>query len=109
MFGMIQELQHHVHTAFGDLKTFFAANTGQVPIQGVGQGNGAGPQIWALVSTPIFNMLREMRYGIKLQSSISNQEMFFVGFGFVHDTDLAISNDDHKSAREVAHALQEAV
>jgi hypothetical protein len=64
MFGTIQGLQHHVRTAFGDSKEFFAANTGNVPIQGVGQGNGAGPQIWALVSTPIFNMLREMRYGI---------------------------------------------
>jgi hypothetical protein len=57
MFGTIQKLQHHVQTAFGDSKKFFAANTGKVPIQGVGQGNGVGPQIWALVSTPIFNML----------------------------------------------------
>jgi hypothetical protein len=35
MFGTIQELQHHVRTAFGDSKKFFAANTGKVPIQGV--------------------------------------------------------------------------
>jgi hypothetical protein len=109
MFGTIQKLQHHVRTAFGDSKKFFAANTGKVPIQGVGQGNGAGPQIWALVSTPIFNMLRQMRYGIKLRSSISNQDLFFVGFGFVDDTDLAISNEDYKSAREAAFALQESV
>jgi hypothetical protein len=100
---------HHIHTAFGDSKTSFAANTGTVPIQGIGQGNGAGPQIWALISTPIFNMLRDMHYGIKLQSSISNQDLFFVGFGFVDDTDLAILNDEHKSAREAARVLQKAV
>jgi len=27
------------------------------PIQGVGQGNGAGPQIWAVVSSPLFDVI----------------------------------------------------
>jgi hypothetical protein len=66
MFGTIQELHHHVRTAFGDSKKFFSANSGSIPIQGVGQGNGAGPQIWALVSTPIFNMLCSMGFGLKI-------------------------------------------
>jgi hypothetical protein len=90
MFGTIQELRHHIRTAFGDSEKFFSANSGSIPIQGVGQGNGAGPQIWALVSTPIFNMLRSMGLGLKMCSSLSRNELLLVRFGFVDDTDLAI-------------------
>jgi hypothetical protein len=109
MFSTIQNLQHHVRTAFGDSEGFFQANTGHISIQGVGQGNGAGPQICALVSTPIFNMLRSMGLGMKLLSPISRMNLFLVGFGFVDDTDLAISSDDYSSARDAASALQQAV
>jgi hypothetical protein len=109
MFGTIQELQHHVCTAFGDLEKFFKANTGRIPIQGVGQGNGAGPQIWALVSTPIFNMLCLMGFGINLILPITQQDVLLVGFGFVDDTDLAISNDKYHSARNAASVLHMAV
>jgi hypothetical protein len=56
MFDTIQKLEHHVRTVFGESKLSFVQQ-GEVPIQGVGQGNGAGPQIWALVSTPVLNML----------------------------------------------------
>jgi hypothetical protein len=106
MFSTIQQLQHHVRTAFGDSEVFLKANSGHIPIQGVGQGNGAGPQIWALVSTPIFNMLRSMGFGMKLLSPISRMHLFLVGFGFVDDTDLAISSDDYSSARDAASVLQ---
>jgi hypothetical protein len=109
MFGTIQELQHYFRTAFGDSKNFFSANNGDIPIQGVGQGNGAGPQIWALVSTPIFNMLCSMGLGIKLCSAISKQELLYVGLGFVDDADLAISDDDCTLARDAARKLQAAV
>jgi hypothetical protein len=109
MFGTIQELRHHVRTAFGDSEKSFSANSGSIPIQGVGQGNGAGPQIWALVSTPIFNMLRSMGLGLKMCSSLSRNELLLVGFGFVDDTDLAISNDECTSARDAARQLQAAV
>jgi hypothetical protein len=109
MFGTIQRLQHHVRTAYGDSKRFFSADDGKVPIQGVGQGNGAGPQIWALVSTPIFNMLRSMELGARFCSPISKKEMLLVGFGFVDDTDLAVSHEKCRTAQEAAHKLQEAV
>jgi hypothetical protein len=109
MFGTIQSLQHYVRAAFGDSKRYFSAYNDTTPIQGVGQGNGAGPQIWALISTPIFNMLRSMGFGMKMRSPISDQELSFVGFGFVDDTDLAISNEKFNSAKEATRELQKAV
>jgi hypothetical protein len=56
MFSTIQELSHHVRTIYGDSTSSYRHSTSP-PIQGVGQGNGAGPQIWALVSTTVLNML----------------------------------------------------
>jgi hypothetical protein len=62
MFQSIQSLEHHVRTVFGESKASFK-QSGPIPLQGVGQGNGAGPQIWALVSTPVLNMLRSQGLG----------------------------------------------
>ena len=58
MFTTIQRLDHYIRTVYGDSKLSFSGKLWTVPIQGVGQGNGAGPQIWAVVSTPVLNMLR---------------------------------------------------
>lgn len=57
MFDTIQRLRHYIRTTYGDSDMFFSGREWDTPIQGVGQGNGAGPQIWALISTPIFNFL----------------------------------------------------
>ena len=54
----------------------------------MGQGNGAGPQIWAVVSTPVLNMLRKEGYGAFFEASISGEKLTFVGYAFVDDTDL---------------------
>jgi hypothetical protein len=87
MFETIQKLRHHVSTIFGESKISFVQQ-GDVPIQGVGQWNGAGPQIWALVSTPVLNMLRESGLGATFLSALSKISTTLVGFAFVDDTDL---------------------
>jgi hypothetical protein len=90
MFQTIQQLSHHVRTVFGESLQGYT-HTGDIPIQGVGQGNGAGPQIWALVSTPVLNMLRSKGLGAKFTSSISHHTTDLVGYAFVDDTDLVAS------------------
>lgn len=55
MFQTIQLLEHHVRTVFGESTAYFKQES-DTPLQGVGQGNGAGPQVWALVSTPVVVM-----------------------------------------------------
>lgn len=57
-------------------------------MHGVGQGNGAGPAIWAVVSTPLLNMLRNSGVGSFFKSPISGKDIRFVGYAFVDDTDL---------------------
>jgi hypothetical protein len=107
MFHSIQCLEHHVRTVFGESKTFFK-QSGQIPLQGVGQGNGAGPQIWALVSTPVLNMLRSQGLGATFVSALSRISTTLVGFAFVDDTDL-VTSGPRISLEDVQRRIQESL
>jgi hypothetical protein len=107
MFQTIQSLEHHVRTSFGQSKSFFK-QTSAIPLQGVGQGNGAGPQIWALVSTPVLNMLRSQGLGASFVSALSKLQTTLVGFAFVDDTDLVTSGPD-MSIEDVKSRIQESL
>ena len=91
MFTTIQNLQHRIRTVYGDSEIGFSGELYAVLFQGVGQGNGAGPQIWAVVSTPIFNMLQSMGFGAFFKATISGEELQFGGFAIVDDADLVES------------------
>eukprot|EP00978_Attheya_sp_CCMP212_P045987 scaffold368430_cov59-Attheya_sp.AAC.6 len=58
------------------------------PPQGLGQGNGAAPAIWALVSTPVLHMLRKQGFGAEFKLAISGEEIHLVGYEFVDDSDI---------------------
>jgi hypothetical protein len=103
MFSTIQCLNHYIRTIYGDSELSFTGELWTVPIQGVGQGNGAGPQIWALVSTPVLD-LRAEGYGAFFKAVISGQEIHFVGYGFVDDVDLIVTA---KSSTESFHSVIE--
>jgi hypothetical protein len=55
MLKMIQEMIFFVRTAFGDSKDF-AGLTIKVKTQGLGQGNGASPAGWCVISIMILWM-----------------------------------------------------
>jgi hypothetical protein len=107
MFQTIQSLEHHVRTVFGESKKFFK-QAGTTPLQGVGQGNGAGPQIWALVSTPVLNMLRSQGLGATFVSALSRKSTTLVGFAFVDDTDLVTSGPG-MTLEDVKSRIQESL
>jgi hypothetical protein len=107
LFETIQKLEHHVRTVFGESKIGFVQQ-GPKPLQGVGQGNGAGPQIWALVSTPVLNMLRAEGLGAKFQSTLSKISTTLVGFAFVDDTDL-VTSGSRMELNEVISRIQHAL
>ena len=111
MFKTIQRLQHRVRTAFGDSAATFGGDewSDLEALMGVGQGNGAGPAIWAVISTVFFDVLRKHGYGALLQAPFSRRKLDIAGFGFVDDTDLVqtgLSTDDYW---DIATKLQSAV
>ena len=61
------------------LKLSTVVPTGLPQMHGIGQGNGAGPAIWAVLSTPILNMLRKQGFGCEFVAPISNMMYIIVG------------------------------
>jgi hypothetical protein len=110
IFSTIQNLHHSIRTVYGDSELTFSGQLWTVPIQGVGQGNGAGPQIWAVVSTPVLNMLRHEGYVAYFRTAITGTMISFVGYAFVDDTDLCITGQNPSDTEaDVALRMQQAL
>jgi len=82
MFTTLQNLQHHVWMLYRDSTLWAGTEIWVVPVAGIGQGNGAGLQKWAVVSTPILNLLWQEGYGATFQASVSSNHIQFVGYSF---------------------------
>jgi exonuclease III len=93
MFGTLQHIQHHVATAFGMSSTHYGGL--EIPLQGIGQGNGAGPAIWLIMTIPLINLLRSKGFGFKSTTVLTGETYRFVCYTFVDDTDTIHSAKDH--------------
>jgi hypothetical protein len=73
-----------------------------------GQGNGAGPIPWAVVSTPVLKVMRAEGFGTFFKACISGESIRFVGYSFVDDTDLTIqtAKTPQDTKQEVADEMQ---
>ena len=62
MFQTIQLAQHSTRTAYGDSSmTYGGQEDFNAPVMGVGQGNGCGPQVWAAVSSAMFEVMKPLQ------------------------------------------------
>jgi len=59
LLTMLQEAKHFVRTGFWDSIQSYGSTAWVISIHGIYQGNGAGPAIRAVVSTPLLNILRK--------------------------------------------------
>ena len=110
MLGTIADMEHHIKTAYGISERTFKSEIWAVPLQGVYQGNGAGPIIWAVVSTPLLSTLREAGYGTFFKCALDGESIRLVGYAYVDDTDLvetAKNNDD--TAEDIVLRMQRCV
>eukprot|EP00957_Ditylum_brightwellii_P074218 5639395-Ditylum_brightwellii.AAC.1 len=80
---MIRDMVHNCRTTFGDLIDSYGGDIWAIPcrppLQGLGQGNGAALCIWALVSSPILNALREQGFGAAFKCCTSGNSFKLVG------------------------------
>jgi hypothetical protein len=106
MFTTLQNLEHTVRTIYGNSDTGYGGTLWAVPSHGLGQGNGAGPTLWAVVSTPLLNQMRQMGFGFFYQTCILNEELHFVGYSFIDDTDTIQSEQYTQDPTTVAHNMQ---
>jgi len=83
MVTTIHGMNHHIRMAYGDSTQSASRETWKSPIAGIGQGNGAGPSIWAVVSSPMFDIMRQDGFYTLLIGAISLQQHQVAGFAFM--------------------------
>ena len=103
MFETVQRLVHNVRTAYGRSSGSYGGELSTTPPQGTGQGNGAAPSIWSILSSTIFQILHNEGYGTTLQSAITRNSLKTCGFSYVDDCDLICTGSN---PRRVAVRLQ---
>jgi len=108
LFTTLQEAVHQVRTGYGDSVSTYGGELWLVPIHGIGQGNGAAPAIWAVVSSPLLNALRAKGFGCEIVCPLSKSFIRFVGYAFVDDTDI-IHSALLNSPQDAAALLQQAL
>ncbi|CAJ1956165.1 unnamed protein product [Cylindrotheca closterium] len=105
---MLSSATHRVCTGFGDSKRSFRPPSA-VPFQGCGQGNGAGPPIWILVSSVLITMMEAMGYGFECLLALESQLVTAQCFCFVDDTDVIEAGDTvHHSGEDICASVQAA-
>jgi len=105
MIKTLAQLQHHVHLAFGNSNS--QADWSE-PVAGIGQGNGAGLQIWVAVSTPLFKILMQDGFVAMVTCGISLLQQQLCGITFIDNTDLIVT-DQSNQAQQVTHKMQQAL
>jgi hypothetical protein len=88
VFTTLQNLYHTVRTIYWDSKSGYGGTSWAVPYSGFGKGNGAGPAIWAVVSTPLLKMMKDEGFGFMYKTIIEGKQLHFIGYRFVDDTDI---------------------
>jgi hypothetical protein len=109
MLGTIQEMKFFLRTAYGDSKTF-AGSSIKIKTQGLGQGNGASPAGWCVISIVILRAHGAKGHGAHFMARLSLVRRSLSAILSVDDTDLLhINMDADESIVEVHAAIQRAI
>jgi hypothetical protein len=91
MLFPIQTMKFFQRTARGDSTTFMGGRGKDNPLQGLCQGNGAGPACWLMLSSVLMHCYEQQGFGLQIISPISGTIIDFLGERYVDDTDLIIT------------------
>ena len=109
MLKTLQTASHKICTAYGDSTISYEADR-NIPLQGVGQGNGVGPAIWVAISSVLLTIMRSKGFGFSILPALSWQALAIAAFAFVDDTDIIHSaNDPYVEPNQVLSEAQRAV
>jgi hypothetical protein len=109
MLEMIQEMKFFLRTAYGDLKDFARLSV-EIKMQGLGQGNGASPAGWCVISIMILRAHGAKGHGAQFIAAMSQVRWSLLAILYTDDTDLLHLNmEGDKSVQEVSLALQQSI
>ncbi len=101
-----QETKFFLKTVYGDSKTF-ARSSIKIKTQGLGQGNGASPVGWCVISITILQAHGAKGHGAHFLVPMSQVQRSLSAILYVDYTDLLHLNmDTNESVQEVYIALQ---
>jgi hypothetical protein len=109
MLETIQEMKFFLQTAYMDSKTF-AGSSIKIKMQGLGQGNGASPAGWCVISIVILRAHGAKGHGAQFTAPMSLVQCNLSAILYVNDMDLLhINMDTEELLDEVRTAIQSAI
>jgi exonuclease III len=110
MFSTIQDIEYVTRTVFGDSnKRFGGQEEFSAKPQGLGQGNGAGPSTWSVVSSKMFEVLHSRNCATSFTSPMSKNTTKICGFAFVDDSDIIASSGNNNTPIHTLRKMQTAI
>lgn len=114
LFATLQNGEHSVMTGCGLSEETHGGKrrmqNGLLPIQGVLQGNGMGPFIWATISTILIACMHKMGHVAHLAGCISGMVIKLMGYTFVDDTYVNyFAKDNNTSTTSILQEFQDSV
>ena len=109
-FSMINTLQlvtHNINTTFREVTQQYTLIF--PPFQRSGQGNGAGPTIWVVISAILLTITKEEGFGLDVMSYLSHLVIAIAGFVFVDDTDIINAENTVETTGEALFDQQQKV
>ena len=68
LFEVLHKDKHKIKTGYGVSAPVY--DDEETKISGIGQGNGLGPALWALISSIIFKMCKARGHGMNMTTNI---------------------------------------
>jgi hypothetical protein len=102
IFTTLQEAAYRVRTGYGDSTSSYGRQLSGTPVHGICQGNGAGPAIWAVLSSPLLDIQRNKRFGFYFFTPISEST-------FMNNSDSVQSLEQGAPYQDLIQCMQQAV
>ena len=99
-------MQYAIWTIFGDSELKYSGLSWRRTPHGNRQGNGDGPGLWNGISSPLFDIVRDQDFGMKIKTPISQTALLYTGFGFVDDSDLIQTIQPGQTSQELLNLAQ---
>jgi hypothetical protein len=110
MLETIQEMEHHIRTAFGTSTQAYGNDPEKPPPQGILQGSGAGQAGWASIVAVIVKAMKKKGFGYSVWTLIRQRAITLVCFAYVDDADLIHADEDRTTPTiQVLQRAQEAL
>jgi hypothetical protein len=110
MLSTIQDIQYITRTVFRDSEKAFGRKENFLSKpQGLGQGNGAGPSSWSVVSSKMFEVLHHQGCSTSFTSPITKDTIKTCSFVFVDDSDIIASPGYSNNPIHTLSQMQKAI